>query len=400
MNILLAVSGSIAAYKSPDICRGLINQGHKVKVVLSKGSLEFINPQIFKYLGAEETYLPDDDFKHNNVLHISLSKWLDSFVLVPASANTLAKLSHGECSDLLSSIFLSLEKQKVKVIYPAMNTHMYNNPITKKNLENIQLNQNTFVIPPDSGVLACGDEGEGKLSDVRSIIEMIPTYSNKNSNKSVLITAGATLSSIDTVRYVTNPAKGGTSYLLAKKYLKEGYKVHVIKGQDVVESFKFLKKHPNYSDETISSTQELLTSVKNSFLNYDIYISPMAVSDIEFEFHGKKLKKSSMNGSFSFKNAPDVLKYVVENRRKGQQIVGFAAESDLSDATIKEKISRKPVDLLVANLADSGFNGTQKKGFGTRSGYYKLVDSSGKILEEYPNLSKEDLAEVVYSLIK
>ena len=109
MKILIVVTGSIAAYKAPDICRGLINQGHEVKVVLTKGSLQFINPQIFKFLGVLETFMPDDDFLHKNVLHINLSKWLDSLVIVPASANTISKLAAGGCDDLLSSIFLSLE---------------------------------------------------------------------------------------------------------------------------------------------------------------------------------------------------------------------------------------------------------------------------------------------------
>jgi phosphopantothenoylcysteine decarboxylase/phosphopantothenate--cysteine ligase len=390
MNFLIAVSGSIAAYKSPDICRGLINQGHKVKVVLSEGALKFVSPDIFKHLGVESTYLPKDDFNHSNVLHIELSKWLDTFVLVPASANTLSKLAHGGCDDLLSSIFLSLEPQKVKVIYPAMNTFMYRNIITQSNFKILKSLPNMFMMAPDSGVLACGDVGEGKLADVKSIIEMLPTYSNKQIQKSVLITAGATMSSIDTVRYVTNPARGGTAYLLAKKYLAEGYTVHVVQGQDVMAEFSYLKKHPKYSFEIISTTKELLESVKFRVADVDIYISPMAVSDIEFEFQDKKIKKLSMKGSFAFTSAPDVLKYVVENKKQGQQIVGFAAESDLSESVIQEKITRKPVDLLVANLVDSGF--------GTSSGHYKLV-SNGKT-KEYPVLDKKELVELIFRQVR
>lgn len=398
MKILVAVTGSIAAYKSPDICRGLINQGHEVIVVLSAGSLEFVNPKVFKYLGVKECYLPDEDFKHSGVLHIELSKWLDSFVLVPASANTIAKLSQGRCDDLLSSIFLSIPNDKVKVIYPAMNTFMYKNQITQNNLNTLKSLPNLYMISPDSGVLACGDEGEGKLSDVRSIIEMIPTYSNKKTNKKVLITAGATLSNIDTVRYVTNPARGGSSYLIAKKYLSEGYTVHMIKGQEVIESFKFLEKHPNYSSETVSTTKDLLKTVKSQVADFDIYISPMAVSDIEFDYVDEKIKKSTLGGSFKFQFADDVLKYVVDNKKPHQKIVGFAAESNLDAKTLNEKITRKPVDLLVANLVNSGFNQKAKQGFGTRSGHYKLVTPLETT--EYPSLSKSDLADLIFKIIQ
>jgi phosphopantothenoylcysteine decarboxylase/phosphopantothenate--cysteine ligase len=397
MNILIAVSGSIAAYKAPDICRGLVNQGHKVKVVLSKGALEFVNPQVFKYLGVEETFLPDDDFKHKNVLHINLSKWLDSFILVPASANTLSKISHGQCDDLLTSIFLSLEPQKVKVLYPAMNTYMYQNFITQNNLSLLQKIPNCYLIEPDSGVLACGDEGPGKLTDVRSIVEMIPIYSNKKVNKTVVITAGATLSNLDPVRYVTNPAKGGSSYLIAKEYLSQGYKVFMIKGQDVIPDFKFLDKHPNYQSQTVSTTQDLLDTVKNLNFDFDIYISPMAVSDIEFDYVDGKIKKSTLKGSFNFKFAPDVLKYVVENKKPHQKIVGFAAETSLDKKVIEEKINRKPVDLLVANLVNSGFNQKAKQGFGTREGHYKLVTKDS--VEEFKNLSKGDLAKKIFAKI-
>jgi phosphopantothenoylcysteine decarboxylase/phosphopantothenate--cysteine ligase len=401
MKILLGITGSIAAYKAPDIARGLINQGHEVKVVLTKGALEFVNPQVFKFLGVAATYLPDEDFKHQGVLHIELSKWCDTFALVPLSANTLSKLARGECSDLLTSVYLSLPPTTVKVLYPAMNTFMYANPITQENLKKL-LGETTYLIEPDSGVLACGDEGKGKLSDVRSIIEMLPTYSQHKVNKKVVITAGATLSNLDPVRYVTNPAKGGTAYVLAKKYLSAGYQVHVIQGQEVIGDFKYLTKHPHYTFEVVSTTQDLLQSVKKLTKKFDIYISPMAVSDIEFDYVDSKIKKSTLKGSFKFQFAADVLKYVLDHKTKGQKIVGFAAETDLTLKTIQEKMNRKPVDLLVANLVNSGFNGSHKQGFGTRDGIYKLVLPTKSGLsgtETEQALTKIELAEKIFNLI-
>lgn len=397
MKILVAVTGSIAAYKSPDIVRGLVNQGHEVKVVLSKGALEFINPQVFKFLGALETYLPEDDFNHPGVLHIQLAKWLDTFALVPASANTLAQLAGGYCPDLLTSIFLSLEPEKVKVIFPAMNTFMYQNPLTQKNLNALQTLPNVYLIDPDGGMLACGDEGPGKMPEVKGIIELIPLLANRTVNKKVVITAGATLSNLDPVRFVTNPAKGGSSYVIAKRYLQAGYQVHVIKGQHVIEDFKYLPKHPHYSCQTISTTQELLQAVQALQNQFDIYISPMAVSDIAFTYTDHKIKKKTLSGNFPFQFAPDVLKYVVEHKLPHQKIVGFAAETDLLDQTIQEKLSRKPVDLLVANLVNSGCNQQPKQGFGTTHGHYKLV--TPQEVQEFTNLAKSELAQKIFELI-
>lgn len=397
MNILLNICGSISAYKAPDIARGLVNQGHKVKVILTKGACEFVNPQVFKYLGVEETFLYNEDFSHQGVLHIRLAKWAESFVLVPASANTIAKLAQGFADDLTSCVFLSLSPNTVKLIFPAMNPQMSASPISQNNVKILKTIKNLHFIDSDEGLLACGDEGSGKLPKVQAISELIPLITAKETFQKVLITAGATLSNIDTVRYVTNPAKGGTSYLLAKKYLSEGYTVHMIKGQDVIADFAYLDKHPNYSCETVSTTQELLATVQNQWSKYNIYISPMAVSDIEFEYTDHKIKKSTLGGEFKFKYAPDVLKYVVENKKPGQLVVGFAAESNLDEATIKEKISRKPVDLLVANLVNSGFNKKAKQGFGTRSGDYKLVTKT--TTSSYDNLSKSKLVDYIFDLI-
>lgn len=190
MNILLGICGSIASYKAPDIARGLINQGHTVKVVMTKGALEFVNPGVFKYLGVADTYLPLEDFQHQRVLHIELAKWADSMVIVPASANTCSRLAQGMADDLLSSVFLSLSPEKVKVIYPAMNTQMMNSPISQNNFKILKSLPNLHFMESESGILACGDEGKGKLPEVRSIIEVIPLLGNKTVSKKVLITAG------------------------------------------------------------------------------------------------------------------------------------------------------------------------------------------------------------------
>jgi phosphopantothenoylcysteine decarboxylase / phosphopantothenate---cysteine ligase len=399
MNILLAITGYIAAYKAPDIARGLVSQGHTVRVICSHGALKFINKDVFKHLGVEETYLDTDDFNHKQVLHIDLSKWADSFVIAPLSANFLSKLAQGQCSGLIESVFLSLSKDKIKILVPAMNPTMLSNPITQRNLNVLKTLSNVVIIDSDFGVLACGDTGKGKLPKVEALTEVIPLIKNNLTHSRVVITAGATLSSIDPVRYVSNPAKGGTAYVIAKKYLSEGYSVHVIKGVDSTKKFEHLKKHPRYSEEVVITTPDLLTAVKNRIKNFEIYISPMAVSDIECEYTDSKLKKSSMTGSFKYKQADDVLKYVIENKTKSAQVVGFAAESSLDESVINEKLKRKPVDLLIANLASSGYvKGSQKQGFGTSQGHYKIVDKNET--KEFESLDKEELADLIYEKIK
>ncbi len=190
MKILLGVCGSISAYRSLDICRGLAKKGHTVKVVLTRGALEFVKPEVFSYLGADEVFLPADDFnvktaKDRNVLHIELSKWAQRLVIAPASANTLAKFAHGMCDDLLSSIFLA-SPQLDTVIYPAMNTNMLEHPLTKKNFKTLSDLSNLFIHPTKEGLLACGDTGAGKLQDVDLIVETAPLVTFGPQNETFL----------------------------------------------------------------------------------------------------------------------------------------------------------------------------------------------------------------------
>jgi phosphopantothenoylcysteine decarboxylase/phosphopantothenate--cysteine ligase len=394
MKIILGVCGSISAYKTVDLARSLILKGNEVKVVLTKGSEQFLNKEVFKFLKIE-AYSHDDDFKHAGVLHIDLARWADTVAICPLSANTLSKLANGACDDLLSSVFLSLRKDVVRIVSPAMNVEMLNNEIVQANLKKIK----SFTIQSDEGLLACGEVGSGKLPNIQELAELIPCFSNKKVDKTVVITAGATLSNIDTVRFVTNPARGGSAYLLAKKYLSEGYRVEVIKGHYSIPEFNYLKKHPNYKEQTVVTTKDLMEAVKAKKGDWDIYISPMAVSDLEFESADKKLKKNDMNGVLTFKQAQDVLRFVVENKKEKQVVVGFAAESTLEDTVINEKLARKPVDLLVANLANSGLSSNAAQGFGTDSGDYRIVTKNKKSFY-YEDLKKKDLADIIFKEVK
>ena len=391
-NVLLMVTGSISAYKSPDIARALVKSGNNVKVVLSKGAEEFVQKQVFGYLGLE-VYSTEDDFKNKNVLHIDLARWADKVFLCPASANTIADIAAGKADSLVSSVFLSLKKRILKVIVPIMNTEMLKNSITQDNIKKIKKKYDCIFLEPDVGLLACGEYGSGKLPKTEQLVYLFNTICKPTKNKNIkfVVTAGATIAPIDSIRYVTNPAKGATGLLLAEELLRRGYSVCVIKGKKSLEKFDWLEKNPNCTVITVSTTRDLLKEVKK--INFDVYISTMAVSDMEFDVSGSKLKKKDLN-ILNPKNAPDVLKWVLENRKnKNNFIVGFAAETELTEEVLHEKLKRKPVDCLVANVADGGFTSKIKRGFGSNNGEYKIITKRG--VEDYFMGKKEIVKKII-----
>jgi phosphopantothenoylcysteine decarboxylase/phosphopantothenate--cysteine ligase len=178
MNILLAVSGSIAAYKAYDLTRSLVKKNHTVRVMITHGALEFVKPEVFRYLGAETCYLPTDDFNSPTagVPHIDIGKWADKLVLAPASANTIARLARGEAGDFLASLFLAWRRNKPMLIFPAMNTMMWSHEFTQDNIQKLEKLNFLKVIDPASGLLACGDEGAGKLMEVEAMSDLIEVY--------------------------------------------------------------------------------------------------------------------------------------------------------------------------------------------------------------------------------
>ena len=392
MNYLLGVCGSVSAYKSYDILRGLIKQGHQVKVVLTKGAEHFVQAQMFEYLGATAVFCALDDFttKEKTILHIDLANWLERLVIAPASANTMAKLSHGICDDLLSSIFLCCEK-KDKILFPAMNTKMYENSISKINRQNLQALERLFVHPPQStGLLACGEKGAGKLPLPEDILDFLEVFQFKSSSQKVLITTGATVAPLDPVRYLTNPASGKTGIALARTFLSEGCTVNLIAGYGVQIPAGLLA-HPNLSVAHAQTTDDMAKQVEQYFDQTDIYISAAALSDIKFKTHTKKIKKAD-SLSLDYEWGVDVLAQMLA-RRKNQKIVGFAAETDLSPSNILSKLNRKPVDLLITNYVHNGMQG-QRVGFGEEANHYQIVQAGN--IQEPQYWTKPELAQEIY----
>ena len=248
----------------------------------------------------------------------------DKLVIAPLSANSLSRLVHGEASDLLSSIFLALSQDKPILVFPAMNTQMLNHPFVKENfdlLEKLKSLPQVFIHPTLSGELACGDIGEGKLADIKTMSEMIEAYTFKNKKTSILLTAGATISPLDSVRFLTNPSSGKTSYLVAKQALNKGYQVKVIAGLHATSDFDHLIHHPNFSIERVTTTEQMNSTVLAQVQSYDHYITPAAISDIKFDLSKEKIKKEKLNDSLPIKKNEDILSNVLKIKKKIKKLL-------------------------------------------------------------------------------
>lgn len=400
MRILLGVSGSISAYKAIDIARELFKNGHEVKVILTEGARKFVVPEVFTYLGVQNVYLSQDDFLNKNVLHVDLARWCDVFVIAPASANTISRLAQGQASDLLTSVFLALEPQKNILMFPAMNTNMLAHPFTQQNiteLKKLKTLKNFFVAPTDAGILACEEIGLGKLPSVSEIVELIPTMVKPLTaadQKNILVTTGATIVPLDPVRYLTNSSSGVTGFYLAEAALSMGHKVVMIAGLNSTEKLNLYSKHPNFKLTRVSTVEEMKNAVHANLDSADLYISSAAISDIEFDVASDKIKKDTMGDSLKIKKATDILKTVLNSKLAKLKIVGFAAETDLSDAVMKSKMQSKPVDLLVGTKVHNGLtNNEQVAGFNVDSANYRLLSPKGFTFEG--QLTKKELAHKI-----
>lgn len=404
MKILLSVCGSISAYKSLDIARGLVNSGHEVKVVLTKGALKFVIPEVFTYLGVLDVYQDDSDFKHKYVLHVDLARWCDTLVIAPLSANTLSRLARGEASDLLTSLFLALEPEKPIAIFPAMNSLMLAHPFTQENLKELTKLKslgNVFISETNAGVLACNEEGFGKLPPVDEILALIPTLKAPFTNiprKKIVISTGATIAPLDPVRYLTNSSSGITGYHLAVSALKSGHEVVVVAGKNAVKELDLLSKHPFYKLIRVTTVNEMHDAVHAEIKNAHAYLSAAAISDLEFDVSAQKIKKENIEDSLKVKKAIDVLKTVIEAKLPNLKIVGFAAETDLSDSVLTKKYNSKPVDLLVGTKVDNGLTpASSLQGFNTSSASYRFMEKGLVTLERV--LDKSELGDIILKRI-
>ena len=398
MKILLAVTGSISAYKAIELTRLLVKNSHQVRVILSKGATEFVKANLFRYLGAQEVYSTDSDFSMDeyrkidgNVLHIELARWCERFVVYPLSANTLSIFANAGANDLISSVFLALESNKPKIIFPAMNSMMLSHPFVQENLNKLESLNNIFFHPTSEGEMACGEEGLGKLASVEEASVLIENLSFSKKKHQVLITTGATYSPLDPVRYLTNPSSGKTGYHLSASFLQKGYQVDLIATPSCKDLFENFKNHPDFKLYIAKTTQDMKLQVEKLFENCQTYISAAAINDIEFNYEESKLKKEKMSETLAIKKSPDILQEVLL-RKKNQNIIGFAAETSTDENIFIKKWNNKKVDLLVGNYVNNGLKNLSDEAVGfnqEKNKYFFVINGELSLQNE---LSKKELA--------
>lgn len=345
MNILLIVSGGIAAYKSIDLCSSLVKQGNNVKVILTKNAENFVTQLPFQTLTKNRVYTSTfEEIDENEIQHIDLTKWAEKIIVAPATANLISKFSNGIADDLATSLMLAVRDTSAVYIVPAMNTFMYRNPIIQDNMNRlIKLGFN--FIEPDSGLLACGDVGEGKFPSIEKIESFVFQKVKQDlKGKKVLVTAGPTKEFIDPFRCLTNPSSGKMGISIANECSKRGAEVILVSSVDNETISNNIKKIK------ITSTNDMFEAVKNNFKDCDFIIKAAAVSDYTpVQVFDKKVKKQDGNLTIEFQRTQDILKYVGDNKNENQKVIGFAAETNNLIEYAKEKIVKKNLDYIVAN---------------------------------------------------
>lgn len=385
MNILLIVSGGIAAYKSIDLCSSLVKQGNDVKVILTKNAENFVTQLPFQTLTKNRVYTSTfEEIDENEIQHIDLTKWADKIIVAPATANLISKFSNGIADDLASSLMLAVRDVSSVYIVPAMNTFMYKNPIIQENMNKlIKLGFN--FVEPEGGLLACGDVGEGKFPSIEKIENALFQEIEKDlKDKKVLVTAGPTKEFIDPFRCLTNPSTGKMGIAIANECAKRGAEVILVSSIDDDSISNKVKK------VKITSTNDMFQAVRDNFKDCDFIIKAAAVSDYTpVQVFDKKVKKQDGNLSIEFKRTQDILKYVGDNKSDNQKVIGFAAETNNLIEYAKEKIIKKNLDYIVANDISK-----KDIGFGSDDNEVYIIDKHDNIKKIDKN-SKNNIAKAI-----
>lgn len=343
--IVLGVTGSIAAYKIANLASMLKKQDCDVHVIMTKNATNFINPITFETLTGNKCLV--DTFDRNfefNVEHVALAKKANILMIAPASANVIGKLAHGIADDMLTTTALACRCKKL--IAPAMNTNMFENPIVGDNLK-ILKKYGYEVIEPASGYLACGDCGKGKMPSEELLFEYIErelAYEKDLAGVKILVTAGPTREAIDPVRYITNRSSGKMGYSLAKAAMLRGAEVTLVSGKTEIKKPTFVKCID------IESAQEMFDAVAEEYKNNAIIIKAAAVADYTpCDVADEKIKKSDGDMSIPLKRTKDILAYLGENKKSGQYICGFSMETQNMLENSRKKLEKKKADMIVAN---------------------------------------------------
>ena len=382
--ILLGVTGGIAAYKAAALTSALVKQHCNVEVILTQHATEFIAPLTFEQLTGNRAMVDtfDRNFSHQ-VEHISLAHRTDLVLIAPATANVCAKLAHGLADDMLTTTVLACSCPKL--IAPAMNTGMFENPVTQDNLKQLQ-KYGWEVIAPASGRLACGDVGAGKLPEPETLLQHVLrrlALPHDLAGKRVLVTAGPTQEALDPVRYLTNHSTGKMGYAIAKMAMLRGGEVTLVSGPTALEPPPFVEMVP------IVSAQDMFEAVVARQEQSDLIFKAAAVADYTpVGYSEDKVKKKDGELNIPLKRTQDILQYLGDHRRPDQVICGFSMETRDMLENSRAKLEKKHVDMICANnLKVAG------AGFGVDTNVLTLITKDGA--EELPLLSKEEAANRV-----
>ncbi|MCB0272144.1 MAG: bifunctional phosphopantothenoylcysteine decarboxylase/phosphopantothenate--cysteine ligase CoaBC [Bdellovibrionales bacterium] len=385
MHVLLGITGSIAAYKSCEILRQFQQHGHKVKVIMTDASQQFITSKTFEGLTEDQVYTSNWFTTTKGNAHIHLARWADVFIIAPATAHSLYKCAYGKADDLLSNVYLAFDKKTF--FAPAMNTQMLEDASVQNSLAHLT-QKGDEILDVGSGELACKEIGLGKMMEPEDIFKtVIKRISNTSKlfGKKILLTAGATREYIDPVRYISSPSTGLMGILLAQEALERGAKVTLVSGPtDLPYKGEMVKV--TSADEMFESTQ--------SFLPCDIFVGAAAVADYKpLNPSKEKIKKTNEDITLTCTKNPDILSYVSQQRSQNQFIVGFAAETNNIIEHAKTKLKSKELDMIVANQVHQ-----EKMGFGNTQNTYHMITSKSIKTEE--NCSKEEFAKVFWNHIE
>ena len=382
--VLLCVSGSIAAYKIAYLASALKKLKADVHVLMTRNATNFINPITFETLTGNKCLV--DTFDRNfefSVEHVSLAKAADVVLVAPASANVIAKLAHGLADDMLATTVLACTCKKI--ISPAMNTRMFENPITQDNLK-ICEHYGMEVISPASGYLACGDTGAGKMPEPEVLLQYIlkeVQYEKDLKGKKILVTAGPTREAIDPVRYITNHSTGKMGYAIAKTAALRGAEVTLVSGPAEVEPPMFVNFVP------VVTAKDMFEAVTSRSDEMDAVIKAAAVADYRPKFvNTEKTKKKDGDMAIELERTDDILKWLGEHKKDSQFLCGFSMETEHMLENSRAKLKKKNLDMIVANnLKVAG------AGFGTDTNVVTMIRENKET--ELPIMSKEEVAGAI-----
>ncbi|MBM4329845.1 MAG: bifunctional phosphopantothenoylcysteine decarboxylase/phosphopantothenate--cysteine ligase CoaBC [Deltaproteobacteria bacterium] len=379
--IILGVTGGIAAYKAAELVRELFRAGAEVQVIMTRSAQAFVTPLTFQTLsGNQVTTELFNLIEESKIRHVALADKAEALVIAPATANIIGKIAAGIADDMLTTVVMATRAPIL--LAPAMNVHMWENPICQENIAKLR-SRGYHFIDPEAGELACGYEGKGRLAEIPAIVEEIRTLLSPKdfSEEKVLVTAGPTEEPLDPVRFLTNRSSGRMGFALARAARRRGAEVTLISGPNALPVPQKVKYVP------VRSADQMREAVLNHLQNASILLMAAAVSDYRpKKTSPEKLKKSLLETVLELELNPDILAEAGK-KKDSRIIVGFAAETENLLQNAREKLKKKNLDLIVAN--DVTLPGA---GFEVETNIVKLLDRSGKI-EELPLMSKEDLAD-------